>query len=228
MLNLFCSFSDRGLVNISFLWCWQDPARWGFHYENSCAPSDAHAPRWGFPVPNWDLLWMLDGRHWNTSRPTSVILNESVSVGSFLSSHTSTSDSFYPSSFRDRPGCGMHCWFNLWPRAAVSLTSVLTLLLLLRKCSSSVLLHACQLSEDRPRWQAAHPGWGLVPLHHLLRLRRDHLGLEERRRAFLPNGSWERRPELQNRAEQPHNQCSDIVARELEVHGGVSVQRSSH
>lgn len=174
------------------------------------------------------MMQMLDGRHWNTSRLTSIILNESVSVGPLLSSHTSTSASFYPSSFRDRPGCGMYCWFNLWPRAAVSLTSILTLLLSLRKCSSSVLLHACQLSEDHPWWPAVHPGWGVVLLHHLLWLRRDHLGLQERRRALLPNGSRERWPELQNRAEQPHNQCFDIMARELEVHGGVSVQRCPH
>lgn len=46
---------------------------------------------------------------------TSIILNESVSVGPWWSSPTSTSDSFNPSSFRDRPGCGMYCWFNLWP-----------------------------------------------------------------------------------------------------------------
>lgn len=110
----------------------------------------------------------------------------------------------------------------------LSLTSILTLRLLLCKRSSSVLLHPCQLSEDRPRWPTAHPGWGLVPLHQLLRLRRDHLGLQERWRALLPNGSRERRSQLQNRAEQPHNQCFDIMARELEVHGGVSVQRSPH
>lgn len=170
----------------------------------------------------------MDDRETHPHRPRPFWMYLSVSVPS-LSSHTSTSDSFYPSSFRDRPERGMCCWFNLWPRAAVSATSFLTLLLLC-KCSSSVRLHHWELSEDRPWRRTAHPGGGIVHLHHLHRLRRDHLGLPERLRrgAVLPDAGRRRWPELQNRAEQPHNQCFDVMARELEEHGGLSVQRSAH
>lgn len=158
--------------------------------------------------------------HW----PRSFWAYLSVSVPS-LSSHMSTSDSFYPSSFSDRPGRGMCCWFNLWPRAAVSLPCILTFLLC--ECSSSVLLHHCQLSEDRTWRETARPGRGIVPVPHLRRLIGDHLGLQERRCAVLPNEGRERWPELQNCAEQQHNQRFDILARGLEVHGGLSVQRAA-
>lgn len=96
-------------------------------------------------------------------------------------------------------------------------------------CSSPLFLHPRTLSGNHARWQRAHPGWGIFCHHHLLRLRRDHLGVQERRCTILPSGPrskwWSK---LQNCAKEQRNQCSDVVERELETHWGLSVQRSVH
>lgn len=80
------------------------------------------------PVIASAILWC---KALNAFKLTSVILKTFVTDKALLSSHISTPDNSYPSSFRDRTGCGMYCWFNLWPHAAVSLTSNLTLCFLL-------------------------------------------------------------------------------------------------
>lgn len=58
-------------------------------------------------LPAHEVAQYFDVKHPDASKLTSVILNTSVNDKASLSSHRSTPDNSYPSSFRARPGCGM-------------------------------------------------------------------------------------------------------------------------
>lgn len=68
-------------------------------------------------------------------------MKTSVTDEASFSSHISTPDASYPPLFRDRTGCGMYCWFNLWPSCCC--LSDLQPDRLFLVASTAALLHFC-------------------------------------------------------------------------------------
>ena len=164
-------------------------------------------------------------------KPTSAVLNISVTDQASLSSHLrlQTAHISHHLEIEQDPPRVVDITFDLmllslWPPSWPFLP-----LLCCVNSSSPVPLHAAALPGDNTQRQGANPGRGLLPHPHLLRLQGDDLGVQEGRCAVFPSGAsskcW---PKLSNRAKRRHIQRFDPAERELEAHGGVPVRWSTH